>query len=157
MPLSSFTRAIARISLTLAATGAASLAALVAYSVFMRWALGKPPHWAEELPQLILVWTTLLAAIVCTRHRSHLNAGLLPLLVRSNRVRHLVGRVTDLLLLLMLLLLAKAGWDLAMVTMSQTTTALQIPAGIVYLAVPVSCVGMALMQLEHLFTRGETP
>ncbi|SHF36256.1 TRAP-type C4-dicarboxylate transport system, small permease component [Modicisalibacter ilicicola DSM 19980] len=157
MALSSFTHTIARISLALAATGAASLAALVAYSVFMRWVMGKPPHWAEELPQLILVWTTLLAAIVCTRNRSHLNAGLLPLLVRSTRARRLIGRVTDLLLMLMLLLLAKAGWDLAMLTMSQTTTALQIPAGIVYLAVPISCLGMTLMQLEHLLARGDTP
>lgn len=157
MPLSSFTRAISRASLALASTGAAILAALVAYTVFMRWVVGRPPHWAEELPQLILVWTTLLAAIACTRHRSHLNAGLLPLLVRSAGVRRALGRITDLVLLVMLLVLANAGWDLAMLTMSQTTTALQMPAGIVYLAVPVSCLGMALMQLEHLLTRGDTP
>lgn len=150
------TRAIARLSLALASTGAAILAALVAYSVFMRWVMNQPPHWAEELPQLILVWTTLLAAIVCTRNRSHLNAGLLPLLVNSPSVRRLIGRVTDLLLMLMLLLLAKAGWDLVILTMPQTTTALQIPAGIVYLSVPVSCLGMALMQLEHLLAHGET-
>lgn len=150
------TRVIARLSLALASTGAAILAALVAYSVFMRWVMSQPPHWAEELPQLILVWTTLLAAIVCTRNRSHLNAGLLPLLVNSPNVRRLIGRVTDLLLMLMLLLLAKAGWDLVILTMPQTTTALQIPAGIVYLSVPVSCLGMALMQLEHLLAHGET-
>ena len=53
---------------------------------------------------------------------------------------------------IMLLLLAKAGMDLTVITMRQTTTALQIPAGIVYLSVPLCCTAMALVQLEHLLT-----
>lgn len=157
MPFFHFIRFISRTSLALAGSGAAVLAALVAYTVFMRWVVGKPPHWAEELPQLMLVWTTLLAAIACTRNRSHLNAGLLALLLRSPLARRSLGRITDLVVLVMLLVLAKAGWDLAMLTMSQTTTALQMPAGLVYLAVPVGCLGMALMQLEHLIAPGGNP
>ncbi|MGQ7249196.1 TRAP transporter small permease [Halomonas sp. V046] len=147
---------LSQLCLALAGLGAALLAGLVAYSVFMRWVMGAPPHWAEELPQLILVWTALLAAVACTHKRSHLNAGLMPLLVASATARRVITRVTDLVLLVMLIILAKAGWDLAWLTMSQTTTALQLPAGLVYLSVPVSCVAMALMQCDHLLT-GENP
>ncbi|NHH99990.1 TRAP transporter small permease [Oceanimonas sp. MB9] len=139
----------------LAAAGVATLATLVGYVVFMRWVLGQPPHWAEELPQLILLWSTLLGAVACSCHRSHLSAGLLPLLVRSARWLKVLTHIGDLLVLLMLLVITKAGWELAMLTMSQTTTALQIPAGISYLAVPVGCAAMALAQLIHLFNRGD--
>ncbi|MEO1868429.1 MAG: TRAP transporter small permease [Cobetia sp.] len=138
--------------LALAASGVAALSALVIWTVFMRWVMGQPPHWAEELPQLVLVWTTLLAAGSCTRNRTHLSAGLLPLLVRSVRIQRITGRITDAMILIMLLLLAKAGMDLSAITMRQTTTALQIPAGIVYLSVPLCCTAMALVQLEHLLT-----
>ncbi|WP_324689551.1 TRAP transporter small permease [Cobetia sp. D5] len=138
--------------LALAASGVAALSALVIWTVFMRWIMGQPPHWAEELPQLVLVWTTLLAAVSCTRNRTHLSAGLLPLLVRSVRIQRITGRITDAMILIMLLLLAKAGMDLSAITMRQTTTALQIPAGIVYLSVPLCCTAMALVQLEHLLT-----
>ncbi|WP_288986382.1 TRAP transporter small permease [uncultured Cobetia sp.] len=138
--------------LALAASGVAALSALVIWTVFMRWVMGQPPHWAEELPQLVLVWTTLLAAVSCTRNRTHLSAGLLPLLVRSVRIQRITGRITDAMILIMLLLLAKAGMDLTVITMRQTTTALQIPAGIVYLSVPLCCTAMALVQLEHLLT-----
>lgn len=145
-------RGVCRCCLALAATGVAVLSALVIWTVFMRWVMGQPPHWAEELPQLLLVWSTLLAAVSCTRHRTHLSAGLLPLLVRSLRVQRITARFTDVLILIMLLMLAKAGMDLSMLTMRQTTTALQIPAGIVYLSVPLCCAAMALIQLEHLLT-----
>lgn len=138
--------------LALAASGVAALSALVIWTVFMRWVMGQPPHWAEELPQLVLVWTTLLAAVSCTRNRTHLSAGLLPLLVRSVRIQRITGRITDAMILIMLLLLAKTGMDLSAITMRQTTTALQIPAGIVYLSVPLCCTAMALVQLEHLLT-----
>ncbi|MGO2414648.1 TRAP transporter small permease [Cobetia crustatorum] len=138
--------------LALAASGVALLSALVIWTVFMRWVMGQPPHWAEELPQLVLVWTTLLAAVSCTRNRTHLSAGLLPLLVRSLKVQRITGRITDALILIMLLMLAKAGYDLSVITMRQTTTALQIPAGIVYLSVPLCCAAMALIQLEHLLS-----
>ena len=145
-------RWVCRGCLALAASGVALLSALVIWTVFMRWVMGQPPHWAEELPQLVLVWTTLLAAVSCTRNRTHLSAGLLPLLVRSLKVQRITGRITDALILIMLLMLAKAGYDLSVITMRQTTTALQIPAGIVYLSVPFCCAAMALIQLEHLLT-----
>ena len=78
--------------LALAASGVAALSALVIWTVFMCWVMGQPPHWAEELPQLVLVWTTLLAAVSCTRNRTHLSAGLLPLLAGGGEVL-LVGGV----------------------------------------------------------------
>ena len=151
--LTSLCRVVSHLCLVVAGAGAALMGLLVSYTVFMRWVIGAPPHWAEELPQLVLVWMTLLAAVACSYRRSHLSAGLMPLIITSVSLQRWINRVMDVVLLGMFLMLAKAGWDLAWLTMSQTTTALQLPAGVVYMAVPVGCTGMALMQLEQLFTR----
>jgi TRAP-type transport system small permease protein len=137
----------------IAGFGVLVLAALVTATVFLRFVLGSPPHWAEELPRLVLVWATLLGAVVCSQRRTHLNAGVAPLLIRNARYRRHVERFNDLLLVALFCLLGKAGWDLAQLTMSQTTTALQLPAGVLYLAVPVGCAALALVHLGLLLQR----
>ena len=137
----------------LAGLGVLVLAVLVTATVFLRFVVGSPPHWAEELPRLVLVWTTLVGAVVCSHRRTHLEAGIAPLLVRSPRYRRHIHAFNDLVLVALFALLGKAGWDLAQLTMSQTTTALQMPAGILYLAVPVGCAALALVHLGLLLQR----
>jgi TRAP-type transport system small permease protein len=144
---------LARFCELLAGLGVMVLAILVTATVFLRFVVGSPPHWAEELPRLVLVWTTLVGAVVCSHRRSHLNAGITPLLIRSPRHRRTIEACNDLLLVALFCLLGKAGWDLAQLTMSQTTTALQLPAGILYLAVPVGCAALAVVHLGLLLQR----
>ncbi len=146
-------RLLARFCEVLAGLGVLALALLVTATVFLRFVVGSPPHWAEELPRLALVWTTLIGAVVCSHRRSHLNAGVTPLLVRSPRHRRAIEAFNDLLLVALFCLLGKAGWDLAQLTMSQTTPALQLPAGILYLAVPVGCAALAVVHLGLLLQR----
>ena len=124
---------VSHLSLAVAACGAAALAALVIYTVFMRWVVGQTPNWAEELPRLVLIWTALLGSVTCTYQRSHLNAGLLPLIVRSIGVSPNHRKGNRHCALIMLLVLAKAGWDLTILTMIMTTTALKMPVGIIYI------------------------
>ena len=137
-----------------AGAGTLVLAVLVTATVFMRFVVGAPPHWAEELPRLVLVWSALIGAVVCSHRRTHLTAGITPLLVRSEKYRAYVERFNNLLLVTLFCVLGKAGWDLSQITMGQTTTALQMPAGILYLAVPVCCVAMALVHLGLLVQPG---
>lgn len=148
--LARFNRRLSAACEAVAAVGALVLAILVTVTVFMRFVVGAPPHWAEELPRLVLVWGALIGAVVCSHNRTHLAAGITPLLVRSAKHRGYLDRFNNLVLLAMFCLLGKAGWDLAQITMGQTTTALQMPAGILYLAVPVSCLAMALVHLGLL-------
>ena len=133
--LARFNRGLANFCEVFAGVGVLVLATLVTATVFLRFVVGSPPHWAEELPRLVLVWATLVGA----GHRRH------------------VERVNDLLLVALFCLLGKAGWDLAQLTMSQTTTALQLPAGILYLAVPVGCAALALVHAGLLLQRRDPP
>lgn len=148
--LARFNRQLTTFCEAVAGAGVLVLAVLVTATVFLRFVVGSPPHWAEELPRLVLVWITLIGAVACSQRRTHLNAGIAPLLIRSVRRREQVGRFNDLLLVALFGVLGKAGWDLAQLTMSQTTTALQMPAGILYLAVPVCCAALAIVHLGLL-------
>lgn len=151
--LERFNRHLAGLCEVIAGLGVLVLAVLVTATVFLRFVAGAPPHWAEELPRLVLVWMTLVGAAVCSQRRTHLNAGVTPLLVRNPRHRRYIDAFNDLMLVGLFCLLGKAGWDLAQLTMSQTTTALQLPAGILYLAVPVGCAALVLVHLGLLLQR----
>ena len=155
--LARFNRGLANFCEVFAGVGVLMLATLVTATVFLRFVVGSPPHWAEELPRLVLVWATLVGAVVCSHRRTHLNAGIAPLLIRGAGHRRHVERVNDLLLVALFCLLGKAGWDLAQLTMSQTTTALQLPAGVLDLAVPVGCAALALVHAGLLLQRRDPP
>jgi TRAP-type C4-dicarboxylate transport system permease small subunit len=131
-----------------AAIGSAVLAILVSYVVFQRMALHDTPYWAEELPRLVLVWTAFVGGVACTHRQTHLSAGLLAALVHSPRARTAIRQVGGVVMIIGLLILGYAGWQLAQMTMGQLLPALGVPAGWVYMALPVASVAMALVQLD---------
>lgn len=139
--------ALANLCRGLAAVAVAVLAALICYVVFTRFVTHNTPHWAEELPRLVLVWSAFIGGVVCTHDRSHLLAGLLPFFVRNPRILRGLDNLNHVLMIAALCLLGWAGWQLAQLTMDQTLPAINVSAGVVYLALPVAC---ALTVLVHL-------
>lgn len=145
---------LTKLCLGISAVGVALLAALISWAVFMRWGFGNTPHWAAELPPFVLIWMAMLAAVWCSHNESHLTAGLLDLLVKEGAFLNGIHKLVDVILILAMLVLAKAGWDLTMMTMSHKTSALQWPVGLLYLSVPISCSAIALVHIGMLFSRG---
>jgi len=136
-------------SKTLAAILTAVLAALITYVVVQRFVAGATPRWAEELPRLALVWATFVGAVACSHERAHLVAGMLPWLTHSSRAQRVIERVNHGVIIMALAVLGYAGWQLACLTMGQTLTALELPVGLVYLAVPAACAASALVHLAQ--------
>lgn len=137
----------------ISAIGVALVSALITIQVGMRWCLGETPSWAEELPSLILVWLTLFGAVRASFQNSHLNAGILPLWMRHQKGRSLSNRLVSLIILFVLVILMRAGWNLSMLTMSQQTPAMNLPVGLLYLSVPITCIPMIAVYLAKLFAR----
>ncbi len=148
-------RFLTKFCVGISAVGVALLATLISWAVFMRWFFGDTPHWAEELPQFILIWVAMLAAVWCSQKDTHLTAGLLGLMVKEGPLLNAIHKLVDLILIVAMLMLAKAGWDLSMLTISHKTPALQWPVGLLYLSVPISCVSIALVHVGFLFNRGD--
>ncbi|MCJ9710928.1 TRAP transporter small permease, partial [Bordetella hinzii] len=117
------------ISKAIAALAVALLAILISYVVFSRFVTHTTPHWAEELPRLVLVWSAFIGGVTCSFERSHLMAGLLPFVVRSPRVLNFFERLNQVFVIVGLIVLGYAGWELADLTMDQTLPALDVSAG----------------------------
>lgn len=139
-------------SKAIAALAVALLAILITYVVFQRFVTHQTPHWAEELPRLVLVWAAFVGGVTCSHERTHLLAGLLPFFVRNERALDRIQRLNQILIIIGLAVLGYAGWQLAQLTMDQTLSALSVSAGVVYLALPVACAAAVVVHLAQLFS-----
>ena len=140
-------------SLAIAAAMLGIMAGVVIYTVFQRYLLGKTPYWSEELPRLLLIWMAFLGAIAAAVHGGHLSAGLLPLLIRGERVRRRFAVLRLTLTALFSIVMFKASFDLALLTSGQLTAALQISASWAYAACAVGFAGLAIVSLSAILTR----
>lgn len=149
--LTRFTYALSALSKAFVALACALLAALVTIVVFQRFVTHATPRWAEELPRLVLVWSAFIGGVACSRDRSHLMAGMLPFIVKSPRALAAIDRINHGLIVIGLAVLGWAGWRLAQITMGQMLPAIEVSAGVVYLALPVACALTAVVHIAQCF------
>ena len=128
------------------AVGVAVLAATVTWVVFSRYVLGTTPRWSEELPRLILIWVTWFGVVSAFIRGTHFQAGILPFVVRGPWARRAAGIAARLASAAFLVLLAVTGWQITLFTWDHASTALGLPGGLFYAALPV-CAAASLIGL----------
>lgn len=116
--------------------------------IIFRYLLHQPIYWSEEFPRFILIWLTFLGSAIAMKNRSHLSISLL-----TNRLsvkkRISVQFFANLLSLLFISILVWGGIIITILTMPNRTAALQMPTGLVYLAVPVGGIIMIIYLLKN--------
>ena len=127
----------------------------VLWQVFTRFVLSDPSSYTEELARYLLIWIGLLGAAYASARLLHLAIDLLP-----RRLSGTPGIVVDLAVSTCVLAFAVAvlfvgGLRLVALTLSlgQTSAALGIPIGWVYLVLPLSgllIAGFALRDIRRL-------
>ncbi|HEX2216516.1 MAG TPA: TRAP transporter small permease [Xanthobacteraceae bacterium] len=122
----------------------AIMVALVFANVVGRYGFDRSFIWAEELSQYLMVWVTFLGGGLALRQGRHVAVELLQSAAPGN-VAHGMRMFVALATIIFLLVLAVLGFQLAAFTWQQETPAMNISAGIPYLAVPVG----ALIFLAH--------
>ncbi len=123
-------------------TGAGVVAAftvMIVYVVASRYLLSSTPRWAEELPRLCLVWLTFIGTVSAFMRGTHFRAGLLQLIVPEGVARRGFCLLAALCSGIFLAVLGWNGWKLTLLTWPNQTTALSMPVGLFYLALPVTC------------------
>jgi TRAP-type C4-dicarboxylate transport system permease small subunit len=124
----------------------AVLTSAVFVQVVARYLFNQPPTWTEELARFCQVWIVLLGASICLRKGSHLSVDYLgPLL--SRRARTAVAVITGCLIAIYSAVVVIWGVQLLLIGMEQTSPAMQLNMGWVYLVFPVSG---SLMLLEAI-------
>jgi TRAP-type transport system small permease protein len=126
----------------------AIMAVLVFGNVILRYVFGISLSWVEELTRYMMIWLAWLGAGLALREGAHIAIDAL-----QTALPEVGGRLLRSVVLLAMIgffgALAWLGWRYSMFAWRQQTAVLRLPAGLVYLAIPV---GSVLMLLHLLLT-----
>ena len=122
---------------------------LVFANVVTRYAFGFSLNWAEEASRFLMIWITYLGAGLAMREGQHAAITLLQNLLPDRIARWLRALVAFIMIAFMATL-AFLGFQYSKMTMAQTTAALRLPSGAVYLAVPLGAIGFVLHLIAGL-------
>ncbi|MHA7879847.1 MAG: TRAP transporter small permease [Saccharospirillum sp.] len=122
---------------------------LLLTQVVMRYFFGSPPSWTEELAIILFTWLVLLFASSGIKHKFHVALDTIP--QRMQRLRKHSDALVSLLIILVGLVMIKAGYAYVIATQAQKTAALQIPIAYLYASVPISGAIIVLHSLNNLF------
>lgn len=112
----------------------------VLWQVFTRFVLSDPSAFTDELARYLLIWVGLFGAAYASGKRAHLAIDLLRTRLRGRAVHWHGIFVGTVVMLFAALVMVVGGWRLVSLSflLGQTSAALQVPLGVVYLALPAS-------------------
>ena len=124
----------------------AVLTIAVFVQVVARYVFNQPPTWTEEFARFCQVWIILLASSICLRKGRHLAVDYLgPALAQE--ARRAVAVITGCLIAIYSSVVMIWGVRLLMIGLVQTSPAMQLNMGLVYLVFPIAG---GLMLLESI-------
>lgn len=117
----------------------------VLWQVFTRFVLADPSSFTDELARYLLIWVGLLGASYAAGRHMHLAIDILPSKLKGRRRFYLSLLIEGCVFLFALFVLVYGGLKLVTLTLTlgQTSAALHVPLGYVYLALPLS--GLLMM------------
>lgn len=147
--LTTFNATIARLGMKVAVLGLLLIVVVVAWQVFGRYVLNRPPTWAEPLALMLILYVTLIAAAVGVRDAGHIGMESLLILV-PDRVREALERVIHGLVALFGAAMAWNGTILGQSVMGYRISGLGVSEGMRYVPLVISGVLIVLFSLEHI-------
>lgn len=111
--------------------------ALSFIQVVLRYGLGRPLTWSEEVSRYLFVWVVFVAAAVAARHKGHIMLDFLVSRLPRGLRTGLAMTMGTLSLVMILLVFVWHGWNLTTVSMRQESPATGLPVGCATLAIPV--------------------
>lgn len=123
----------------------------VLWQVFTRFIVGNPSSFTDELARFFLIWIGLLGAGYAVGMRLHLAIDLLPTKLTGRAALGLNLFIESFVFLFGLVVMVIGGVRLVGLSflLGQTSAALQLPVGYVYLVLPLS--GLIMMFYSGLF------
>ena len=124
----------------------------VSWQVFTRFVLSDPSSYTEELARYLLIWIGLIGAAYASGRGLHLAIDLLPSRLAGRSGRGLAITIKLCVTAFAVGVLVVGGLQLVRLTLSlgQTSAALRIPIGWVYMALPLSGVLIAWFAVRDI-------
>jgi TRAP-type C4-dicarboxylate transport system permease small subunit len=129
----------------------------VVWQVFTRFVMQDASSWTEELARFLLIWLGLLGAAWAVGQQMHLAIDLLPTSLSGKKARRLNQLLQVFVLIFALLAMVIGGGRLVYLTLTleQTSAALGLPLGYVYLALPLSGLLIVAYGLLNIVDEGK--
>ncbi|RMH49340.1 MAG: TRAP transporter small permease [Bacteroidetes bacterium] len=124
----------------------------VLWQVFTRFILGDPSAFTDELSRYLLIWLGVLGAGYGVGQRIHLAIDLFPRKQTGARRIYTDLFIESIVLLFAVAVMIVGGTQLVYVTLAleQTSAALQVPLGYVYIVLPVSGLLIVFYNVAHM-------
>ena len=131
----------------------------VLWQVGSRFILRSPSSFTYELARFLLIWVSLLGASYVTGKKMHLAIDILPSKLEGKKQRNLNVLINVLVALFAFFGMVWGGINLVYITLTlnQTSAALNVPLGYVYLVVPLSGIIIIYYSIMNLFEKPEDP
>lgn len=142
----SFWRKLDTIDILISVTALAILVLVVSLQVFCRYVLQNSLDWTEELARYLLIWSVLFGCSYAMKEDAHLEMSILRSMAGPH-MKKVIHIFSCLMCLVFCIIMLNAGIEsIENIRWSeQTTPAMQIPAWIIWLAMPL---GFALMGIH---------
>lgn len=129
----------------------------VSWQVLTRFILPKPSSFTEELARFLLIWIGLLGSAHAYRHKMHLGIDVFVRAISKQKALFVARFIQVVTIAFALAVLVYGGLKLVLLAyhLDQQSAAMQVNMGIVYLALPISGLLLALFALEQMFTSSE--
>ncbi len=112
----------------------------VLWQVFSRYLLKSPSSFTDELARYLLIWVGILGASYAAGKKLHLAIDIIPSKLKPDKRIILDRFIYFLVGLFAMLVMVIGGLRLVYITLhlEQTSPALKLPIGYVYLVIPIS-------------------
>jgi TRAP-type C4-dicarboxylate transport system permease small subunit len=133
-----------------------AIAVLVFMQVLWRYFLQQPLTWSEEVIRYSLIWGVFIGAALLSREGGHVVVDFLVARL-SPGPRRVIRIAVSLVVVGLLAMLSKGGWEFVLSNRGMTTPAIGMPMALVYSSVPVGLTLMAVYFFRDLVIslRGE--
>ncbi len=125
----------------------AAMVILIFVQIISRELVGNSFPWTEEVARYLMIWITFLGASFAFQYGGHIGIDFVKM-----KLPHSLQKLFDLISLLacsvFFYFMIKYGFDISNKAMIQTSAALNIPMGYVYLIIPISGCLMLLNMVD---------
>ncbi len=131
----------------------AVMVADVLWGVFTRYAIGYQSSWTDELARFLMIWVGMLGAAYASGKNMHIAIDLLPQYLndKNNKRLDIFISTTVILFVLGVFIIGGSRYVYISFTLGQTSPALRIPMGLVYLVFPISGTLIIYYKIRNTF------
>ncbi len=124
----------------------------VFWGVITRYILDSQSSWTDELARFLLIWLSILGAAYASGKKLHIAIDLLPQYLNERNQKILDIIITLIILLFAIAVFLIGGFRYVYISfaLGQTSPALNLPIGFVYIILPISGLFICYYKLSDL-------